>query len=52
MFRQIDEEATQIAWTALLGLVVAKVLLHLFSIDQYGYFRDELYYLVSTDHLI
>ena len=52
MFRQIDEEATpQLAWTALLGLAVTKVLLHLFAIDQYGYFRDELYYLASTDHL-
>jgi hypothetical protein len=30
---------------------VAEVLLHLLAINQYGYFRDELYYLASTEHL-
>ena len=32
-------------------LAAARLLLHLLAIDQYGYFRDELYYLASTDHL-
>jgi hypothetical protein len=31
-----------------LGLELA---LHLFAIQHYGYFRDELYYLASTEHL-
>jgi hypothetical protein len=35
----------------LLILAAAKIALHLVAIEQYGYFRDELYYLASTDHL-
>jgi Dolichyl-phosphate-mannose-protein mannosyltransferase len=35
-----------------LGVIAAlKLLLHLLAIHQYGYFRDELYYLASTEHL-
>ena len=35
-----------------LGAIAAgKLILHLFAIGQYGYFRDELYYLASTQHL-
>jgi hypothetical protein len=29
----------------------AKLLLNLATINRYGYFRDELYYLASTEHL-
>jgi len=32
-------------------LLAAKVGLHLLAITHYGYFRDELYYLASTEHL-
>ncbi|HEX5041928.1 MAG TPA: glycosyltransferase family 39 protein [Candidatus Polarisedimenticolaceae bacterium] len=39
------------AWRLLLLLAVAKLTLHLFAVEQYGYFRDELYYLASTEHL-
>ena len=35
----------------LAGLGLVKLLVHLLAINQYGYFRDELYYLASTDHL-
>ena len=35
----------------LAGIALAKLLLHLTAITRYGYFRDELYYLASTDHL-
>lgn len=36
----------------ILGAIVAvKLILHAAAISQYGYFRDELYYLASTDHL-
>jgi hypothetical protein len=35
----------------LLLLGLASVLVHLAAINQYGYFRDELYYLASTSHL-
>ena len=43
--------APRLAAGMLAGLALAKVLLHLLAIDQYGYFRDELYYLASTEHL-
>ena len=46
-----NSEPLHIAWTALGGLAAAKILLHLFAIGHYGYFRDELYYLASTDDL-
>lgn len=32
-------------------IAAAKILLQLLAIGQYGYFRDELYYLASTEHL-
>jgi 4-amino-4-deoxy-L-arabinose transferase-like glycosyltransferase len=36
----------------LLGSVaLLKIILHAFAIQEYGYFRDELYYLASTRHL-
>ena len=40
-----------LAWRTLLALAAAKLALHLIAIEQYGYFRDELYYLASTEHL-
>jgi hypothetical protein len=33
------------------AIAAAKLILHLAAIGQYGYFRDELYYLASTEHL-
>jgi hypothetical protein len=42
---------TTVAWRALLLLAAAKLAVHLVAIERYGYFRDELYYLASTDHL-
>jgi hypothetical protein len=30
---------------------LVKLLFHLIAVNQYGYFRDELYYLASTQHL-
>ena len=33
------------------GLALAKLLLHLFTSNGYGYFRDELYYMACADHL-
>lgn len=42
----------QLATTAMIALAVAKFLFHLFtSIQHYGYFRDELYYLDMARHL-
>jgi hypothetical protein len=32
-------------------IAIATVALHLVCIDQYGYFRDELYYLACSEHL-
>ncbi len=42
---------TPVAWGLLLAIAAAKVVVHLFAITRYGYFRDELYYLASTEHL-
>jgi hypothetical protein len=39
------------AIAALLGLPLAKCLLHIIFAPGYGYFRDEFYYLACTDHL-
>lgn len=37
---------------AMLALLAsAKLIMHLIAIDQYGYFRDELYYLACAEHL-
>jgi len=35
----------------LAGLAVARVLLHAFGVQQYGFFRDELYYIACSHHL-
>jgi 4-amino-4-deoxy-L-arabinose transferase-like glycosyltransferase len=35
----------------LLGLALASIVLHVRSIDQFGWFRDELYYLACGAHL-
>ena len=40
-----------ISWAVLSGLALVKLALHFATIDGYGYFRDELYYVASTDHL-
>lgn len=42
---------TPVAWGLLRAIAAAKVLVHLAAITRYGYFRDELYYLASTEHL-
>src|SRR5271154_1391931 len=34
-----------------LGLAVCNLLVHLYGAGQYGYFRDELYYLACSRHL-
>lgn len=39
------------ATALLLGLAFAKVLLHCLTNGNYGYFRDELYYIACSDHL-
>jgi hypothetical protein len=39
------------ALAALLGLPLAKCLLHIIFAPGYGYFRDEFYYFTCTDHL-
>ncbi len=39
------------AWDLLFLAAALKVAVHLPAMTQYGWFRDELYYLASTDHL-
>ncbi|MGC2546529.1 MAG: glycosyltransferase family 39 protein [Silvibacterium sp.] len=42
----------RLEWGAVIALCAAKLLLHLFtSVQRYGYFRDELYYLDLARHL-
>jgi hypothetical protein len=41
----------RLAAGTLAALAAVKLLLHLAAITHYGYFRDELYYLASTEHL-
>ncbi|MCI0656888.1 MAG: glycosyltransferase family 39 protein [Acidobacteria bacterium] len=41
----------KLAMGTLGALAAVKLLLHVVAINQYGYFRDELYYLASTEHL-
>src|SRR5499427_3448932 len=50
---QIDDAPLpDLAVGALVALCAAKLLLHLFtSVQHYGYFRDELYYLDMARHL-
>jgi Dolichyl-phosphate-mannose-protein mannosyltransferase len=47
----MNDQAPRLATRVLLSLVLAKIALHLLAITRYGYFRDELYYLASTEHL-
>src|SRR5215213_6023122 len=37
--------------TILLLLALVKVLVHLLTAGNYGYFRDELYYIAASEHL-
>src|SRR5438105_15795725 len=47
-----EETLPRIAIGVMIGLCAAKLLLHIFtSVRQYGYFRDELYYLDMARHL-
>src|SRR5687767_12694247 len=39
------------ATAILVYLALFKLLLHLFTADNYGYFRDELYYVAAGEHL-
>src|SRR5438270_8534293 len=47
-----NQNVSRLATGVLAGLCSAKLLLHLFtSVRNYGYFRDELYYLDLARHL-
>src|SRR5437868_680728 len=47
-----QEPLPRLAAGVLIGVAAAKLLLHLFtSVRNYGYFRDELYYLDLARHL-
>jgi hypothetical protein len=47
-----NDSLPRLEWMALIVLCAAKLLLHLFtSVQRYGYFRDELYYLDMARHL-
>ena len=40
-----------VAWGALMPIAVVTLVVHLVALNQYGFFRDELYYLANTAHL-
>ena len=48
---RIERAVSPLAVGWLISIALAKMLLHLLVIQRYGYFRDELYYLASTEHL-
>jgi len=49
---RLPDRLPQLAWGVLIALCACKLLLHLFtSVRNYGYFRDELYYLDMARHL-
>ena len=39
------------AWGLILAIAVVKIAVHLYWHADYGYFRDELYYLDCAEHL-
>jgi Dolichyl-phosphate-mannose-protein mannosyltransferase len=45
------ESLKSFAWLPVCATAFLKIAIHLFAIQRYGYFRDELYYLASTHHL-
>lgn len=48
---QSDSQRANIAWALLALLALAKLGLHLATSEGFGHFRDELYYLASTERL-
>ena len=46
-----DRSVPRLAIWTLVAIAIVKLLLHVAAMHQYGYFRDELYYLASTNHL-
>jgi hypothetical protein len=46
-----ERSVPKLAAGTLAALAALKLAVHLVAIGRYGYFRDELYYLASTEHL-
>ncbi|MGE3841218.1 MAG: glycosyltransferase family 39 protein [Vicinamibacterales bacterium] len=46
-----DHSIPRLAIGTLATIAIGKLLLHVAAMREYGYFRDELYYLASTNHL-
>jgi hypothetical protein len=46
-----DSRVRRLAVGTLAAIAIGKLLMHVAAMQQYGYFRDELYYLASTNHL-
>ena len=45
-----ERPVPRLAIGTLTVIAIGKLLLHVAAMQQYGYFRDELYYLASTNH--
>ena len=48
---KIDNNVLTGATAIIIYLVLAKLLIHFIACTNYGYFRDELYYLACSEHL-
>ena len=51
MPKMLDTLRSDKSISVLLTLSVIKFLIHLLTSEQYGYFRDEFYYIAASKHL-
>jgi 4-amino-4-deoxy-L-arabinose transferase-like glycosyltransferase len=51
LFRTLFSPKENLALTIIVGLAVLKLVIHLLTSSNYGYFRDEFYYIAASKHL-
>jgi len=51
LFRAFFSHQENIALAIIVGLAALKLLIHLLTSSNYGYFRDEFYYIAASKHL-
>ena len=51
IFRTLFNREENLALTTIIGLAVLKLVIHLLTSSNYGYFRDEFYYIAASKHL-
>lgn len=50
-FRTLFSREENLALAIIVGLAVLKLVIHLLTSSNYGYFRDEFYYIAASKHL-